>query len=57
MEAAKQTCTFQFGQSGQVQTVTPLKPGFWEIIVTDNSGRKVACTADAQGKDLDWVEM
>jgi hypothetical protein len=57
VEAAKQACTFQFGQSGYVQTVTPLKPGFWEIIVTDNSGRKVACTADAQGKVLDWVQM
>ncbi len=28
VEVAKQACTFQFGQSGYVQTVTPLKPGF-----------------------------
>jgi hypothetical protein len=57
VEAAKKTCLFQFGSSGRVQTVSDLKPGFWEIIVTDNSGRKVACTADAQGTVSDWVEM
>lgn len=57
VETAKQACTFQFGQAAQVQTVSPLKPGFWEIIVVDNSCRKVACTADAQGKVSDWVEM
>ena len=57
VEAAKKTCLFQFGSSGRVQTVSDLKPGFWEIIVTDNSGRKVACTAGAQGKVSDWVEM
>ena len=48
---------FPIWQLGRVQTVTDLKPGFWEIIVTDNSGRKVACTADAKGKVSDWVEM
>jgi hypothetical protein len=57
VEAAKKACIFQFGQSGYVQTVSPLKPGYWEIIVTDNTGRKVACTADAQGTVSDWVEM
>lgn len=57
VHAAKQACHFQFGKSGHVQTVTPLKPGFWEIIVVDNSGRKVACTADGKGNVSDWVEM
>jgi hypothetical protein len=42
LEAAKQTCAFQFGRSGFVQTVNSFNPGFWEIIVTDNSSRKVA---------------
>ena len=57
VEDAKSACLFQFGGSGRVQTVSDLKPGFWEIIVTDNSGRKVACTAGANGKVTDWVEM
>ncbi len=56
-EDAKSACLFQFGSSGRVQTVSDLKPGFWEIIVTNNSGRKVACTAGSQGKVIDWVEM
>jgi hypothetical protein len=57
VEDAKSACLFKFGSSGRVQTVSDLKPGFWEIIVTGNSGRKIACTADAQGKVIDWVEM
>jgi len=40
-----------------MQAVSVLKPGFWEIIVTDNFGRKVASTAGANGKVIDWVEM
>ena len=57
VEDAKSACLFKFGSSGRVQTVSDLKPGFWEIIVTDNSGRKAACTAGANGKVTDWVEM
>jgi hypothetical protein len=57
LDAAKRACLFQLGGNSHVQQVTPLKPGFWEIIVTDNFGRKVACTADAQGNVSDWVNM
>lgn len=57
LAAAKKACTFQFGKSGHVQKVSSLKPGFWEIIVADSSGRKAACTANAQGTVSDWYEM
>ncbi len=57
VETAKQACNGRFGGNGQVQTVSPLKPGFWEIIMSDNYGRKIACTVDTYGNISDWVEM
>ena len=57
VEAAKQACNSTFGGNGKVQTVTPVKPGVWEIILSDNYGRKVACTMGTEGTVIDWVEM
>ncbi|MCD2452250.1 hypothetical protein GO003_017820 [Methylicorpusculum oleiharenae] len=58
VEAAKQICLNKLGDSAHIQTISALKPGFWEIIMISTSGRKVACTADtAAGNVADWVEM
>jgi len=55
--AAKKACKARFGGSPRITTVTPLKPGWWEIILNDESGRQSACTVHDDGRIDDWVEM
>jgi len=58
VEDAKRICLEKIGDTGHIQQISALKPGFWEIIMMDTTGRKVACTADtAAGNVADWVEM
>jgi hypothetical protein len=58
VEDAKRICLEKMSNNPHIQTISALKPGFWEIIMMDSSGRKVACTADtAAGNVADWVEM
>jgi hypothetical protein len=54
---AKKACAAKFGGKSKIKTVTALKPGWWEIIMTGKKGRQVACTVDNSGKIDDWVEM
>jgi hypothetical protein len=54
---AKKACAAKFGGKSSVKTVSALKPGWWEIILTGKKGRQVACTVDDSGKISDWVEM
>jgi hypothetical protein len=54
---AKKACAAKFGGKSKIKTVTALKPGWWEIILTGKKGRQVACTVDNSGKIGDWVEM
>jgi hypothetical protein len=54
---AKKACGNRFGGNSDVKSFTPLKPGWWEIILTGNHGRKVACTVNDDGTIDDWVEM
>ncbi len=57
-EAAKGACLFKIGADADIVQVSPLKPGYWEIIMKEKaSSRKVACTVDAEGNIEDWVEM
>lgn len=55
--SAKQACMAKFGRHSTVKMVSPLKPGWWEIILVGNKGRQVACTVNDSGKIDDWVEM
>jgi hypothetical protein len=54
---AKKACGNRFGGNSDVKSFTPLKPGWWEIILTGNHGRKVACTVNDDGTIDDWVVM
>jgi hypothetical protein len=56
--AAMKACREMVGVPAKVETVSPLRPGFTEIILRENaSGRRIACTATDQGSIEDWVEL
>jgi hypothetical protein len=54
---AKKACAARFGGSSDIKSFTALKPGWWEIILKGEHGRKVACTVNNDGTIDDWVEM
>jgi hypothetical protein len=58
-QAAQAACFQRFNEPGQqqIKTVSPLKPGYWEVIITGKQGRQVACTVDQNGAISDWVNM
>lgn len=56
--AAMARCRDMVGVPAQVEVVSPLRPGFTEIILRENaSGRRIACTASDTGEITDWVEL
>lgn len=56
--AAMAACKDMVGVPATVETVSPLRPGFTEIILRENaSGRRIACTATDDGTIEDWVEL
>ncbi len=56
--AAMARCRDMVGVPAKVETVSPLRPGFTEIILRENaSGRRIACTASDAGEITDWVEL
>jgi hypothetical protein len=56
--AAMKACKGMVGVPASVETVSPLRPGFTEIILRENAnGRRVACTATDDGAIEDWVEL
>lgn len=51
-------CKEMVGLPSKVEVVSPLRPGFTEIILRENaSGRRIACTATDQGSIEDWVQL
>lgn len=56
---AKSACFDRFGNDDrpQINQVSPLKPGWSEVIIRGYSGRQVACTVDKVVVIADWVEM
>ncbi|WRH61583.1 MAG: hypothetical protein RSE12_14550 [Fuscovulum sp.] len=55
---AQRACTDMVGVPVQIEKVSPLRPGFHEIIMKEvNSPRRVACTVSDSGSIEDWVEM
>jgi hypothetical protein len=58
-KAALNKCLQIFGEPARVETVSPLRDPFFEIILQAKANaRKVACTVPADGSVIeDWVEM
>lgn len=58
-DSARSACINRFGYQhfDHVKMVSPLKPGYWEVILKGKHGRQVACTVDKHGSINDWVEM
>ena len=58
-KAALDKCMYTFGAPAKVKMVSPLKPGYYEIIIRAKDGsRQVACTVFQDGQQIeDWVEM
>lgn len=55
---AQRACTDMMGVEVQIEQVSPLRPGFHEIIMKETNGsRRVACTVADNGTLEDWVEM
>jgi hypothetical protein len=55
---AMAACKGMVGVPAKVETISPLRPGFTEIILRENaSGRRIACTATDDGSIEDWVEL
>ena len=56
---ALEKCLETFGEPAKVKMVSPLKPGYYEIILrATNTTRQVACTVFKAGRQIeDWVEM
>lgn len=56
--AAMARCREMVGVPATVETVSPLRPGFTEIILRENAnGRRIACTATDAGDIENWVEL
>lgn len=56
-EAAVKACRDAFAGDARLGTVSALRPGFWEVILSDNYGRKVSCTGRAEGRVEEWTEL
>lgn len=58
-KAAINKCLQILGAPARVEKVSPLKPGFSEIIIKEKAtARRVACTVPDDGSEIeDWVEM
>jgi hypothetical protein len=55
---AQRACTDMMGGTVKIETVSPLRPGYFEIImVATDRNRRVACTVSDRGSIEDWVEM
>lgn len=55
---AMAACKGMVGVPAKVETVSPLRPGYTEIILRENaSGHRIACTATDNGSIEDWVEL
>ncbi len=56
--AAMAVCMQMIGVPASVEVVSPLRPGFTEIILRETgSGRRVACTASDGGEVTNWVQL
>ena len=57
-QAAIDKCMEMVGVPADIIQTSPLKPGYWEIVIKEKAGtRQIACTVSADGTIEDWVEM
>ncbi len=55
---AEQKCRDTFGVPAKVGPISPLRPGYWEVIMTQTNGpRSAACTVTSDGQIEDWIEL
>ena len=55
--AADRACRQQFGGRAHLGQVTVLRPGQWQVILSNDHGRRAACTVTAGGRILQWREL
>ncbi len=56
--AAKKRCEDMFGGAVNFGPISPLRPGYWEVIMNAANGpRSVACTVTSNGEIEDWIEL
>jgi hypothetical protein len=57
-ERAQNACFKRMGPNSQIQQISDLKPGWFEVILLNpRTGHKAACTVNQQGHIDDWVNM
>lgn len=57
-EKAQNACFKRMGHGAQIQQISDLKPGWFEVILLNpHNGHKAACTVNQQGHIGDWVNM
>jgi hypothetical protein len=57
-ERAQNACFKRMGAGSQIQQISDLKPGWFEVILLNpRTGHKAACTVNQQGHIGDWVNM
>ena len=56
---ARVACKNRFGADKfkSFETISPLKPGYWELIMAGKNGKRAACTVSDSGKIEDWVNL
>ena len=58
-KSARVACKNRFGADKfkSFETISPLKPGYWELIMAGKNGKRAACTVSDSGKIEDWVNL
>lgn len=57
-EVAKGACLFKMDTEATIVGVSPLRPGFWELVMqAKGTGKRVACTVNDSGEIQEWTPM
>ncbi len=55
---AKNKCLETFADKAEITSISPLRPGYWEVIMQSKvSTRSVACTVNSDEYIEDWIEL
>ena len=56
---ARDACKNRFGAKSfkSFETISPLKPGYWELIMTGKNGKRAACTVSDSGSIEEWADL
>ena len=56
-DVAERACRQRFGGRSQLSQVNLLRPGHWQVTLSDSFGRRAVCTVNASGRVLGWQEL